>query len=75
MDEPKTDAQLIAEKVRITIIGAGTIGLSFAALHLFQRPNAEVTIYDTRPELEAYVYESLSGDFGSPCLYTQADRI
>jgi glycine/D-amino acid oxidase-like deaminating enzyme len=61
MDRPEFGEQT-AEKIRITIIGAGTIGLSFAALHLSQRPNAEVTIYDTRPELESYVYDNLSGE-------------
>lgn len=62
------DKQLGGEKIRVTIIGAGTIGLSFAALHLSQRPNAEVTIYDTRPELEAYVYDNLPGKFSNPSL-------
>lgn len=51
---------LTGEKIHITIIGAGTIGLSFAALHLSQCQKAEVTIYDTRPNLEAYIYENIS---------------
>ena len=61
MDKPTTGEPLNDGKVRVTIIGAGTIGLSFAALHLSQRQNAEVTIYDTRPELEPYIYDNLSG--------------
>lgn len=43
--EPKT----------LTVIGAGTIGLSFAALHLTKNPAARVTIYDTRPDLQGYI--------------------
>ena len=73
MDEPKPGE--LEEKVRITIIGAGTIGLSFAALHLSQWSHAEVTIYDTRPELEAYVYDNISGDLTNPSLYNEADGI
>ncbi len=65
MGEPTSSEGLTGGKVRVTIIGAGTIGLSFAALHLSQRPSAEVTIYDPRPELEAYLYENLSGKFSS----------
>lgn len=45
----------------ITLIGAGTIGLSFAALHLTKNPTARVTIYDTRPDLEQYIDHRLSG--------------
>jgi hypothetical protein len=44
----------------ITLIGAGTIGLSFAALHLGQE-EVEVIIYDTRPDIESYVYDTLPG--------------
>jgi 3-hydroxyacyl-CoA dehydrogenase len=51
-----------AESLRITLIGAGTIGLSWAALHL-QHASAthplELTIHDTRPDLEHYVYDTL----------------
>ncbi len=47
--------------VRITIVGAGTIGLSFAALHLTKVANCEVTIYDTRPDIKDYIYETLPG--------------
>jgi glycine/D-amino acid oxidase-like deaminating enzyme len=63
MDLPagKGDEALLADKVRITIVGAGTIGLSFAALHLSQCQDAEVTIYDPRPGLKDYIYANLSG--------------
>lgn len=38
----------------ITVIGAGTIGLSFCALH-FRSPTVVVTIYDPRPDLLDHV--------------------
>ncbi|KAF2656010.1 hypothetical protein K491DRAFT_715709 [Lophiostoma macrostomum CBS 122681] len=51
----------------ITLIAVGTIGLSFAALHLTHLPSpSHLTIYDTRPDLESYVYENL------PKFYTAA---
>jgi len=59
-----TKAQIIREnnmeldRHRITIIGAGTIGLSFAALHLMHSTHG-VTIFDTRPDLEEYVHRTL----------------
>lgn len=40
---------------RITLIGTGTIGLSFAALHLLKNPSSEITLYDTRPDLQTYI--------------------
>ncbi|GAB7365989.1 hypothetical protein MBLNU230_g7316t1 [Neophaeotheca triangularis] len=40
---------------RVTLIGTGTIGLSFAALHLVKSPNSTVTLYDTRPDLQNYI--------------------
>lgn len=43
---------------RVAIIGSGTIGLSFAALHL-KHTASLVTIYDTRPDLEDYVSRTL----------------
>ena len=50
------------EPLRITLIGAGTIGLSWAALHLkytsVARP-LELTIHDTRPDLEDYIRRTL----------------
>ncbi|TKA70661.1 hypothetical protein B0A55_08757 [Friedmanniomyces simplex] len=45
----------------ITLVGAGTIGLSFAALHLTKNPSCRVSIYDTRPDLQAYVKQHLPG--------------
>lgn len=45
--------------VNVAVIGAGTIGLSFAALHLAKNPGCNVTIYDTRPDLNAYVDDKL----------------
>lgn len=46
------------QEQRITIIGAGTIGLSFVALHLTHH-SYQVVICDTRPDLEAYVHDTL----------------
>ncbi|KAF2739471.1 hypothetical protein EJ04DRAFT_326606 [Polyplosphaeria fusca] len=46
--------------LRITLVGAGTIGLSFAAFHLSHLNSpSQLTIYDTRPDLKSYVLESL----------------
>lgn len=42
----------------IAILGAGTIGLSMASLHL-RRPDTKVTIYDPRPNIEAQVRATL----------------
>ncbi|ORY13248.1 3-hydroxyacyl-CoA dehydrogenase [Clohesyomyces aquaticus] len=48
-------------ELKITLIGAGTIGLSFAAFHLSHLTSeSQLTIYDTRPNLETYVQEALS---------------
>lgn len=57
--------------LRITVIGAGTIGLSFAALHFEHHvsPAArrlELTIHDSRPDIEEYVLKTLPA-------YTNAD--
>lgn len=69
MENPSSAAEQNAgDRIRVAIIGAGTIGLSFAALHLSRHQNVEVTIYDTRPELEAYVYDNLSGKFSNSFL-------
>ncbi|KAK8151878.1 hypothetical protein IWX90DRAFT_62821 [Phyllosticta citrichinensis] len=47
-------------KSRITLIGAGTIGLSFAALHLtYLASPTQLTIIDTRPGLDEYVKTTL----------------
>ena len=45
----------------VTIVGAGTIGLSFAALHLTKNPTCIVTVYDTRTDLQQYVKQYLPG--------------
>ncbi len=50
--------------LRITLIGAGNIGLSLVALH-FQHalspaaPKLELTIHDSRPDIEEYVLKTL----------------
>lgn len=50
---------MAAPCVKVAVIGAGTIGLSFAALHLAKNLGCNVTIYDTRPDLSKYVDEKL----------------
>ncbi|KIW05450.1 uncharacterized protein PV09_03339 [Verruconis gallopava] len=47
-------------KNHVVLIGAGTIGLAFAALHLqfLSNPN-QLTIHDIRPDLQEYVCENL----------------
>ncbi|KXL44909.1 hypothetical protein M433DRAFT_134636 [Acidomyces richmondensis BFW] len=45
--------------IKIAIVGAGTIGLSFAALHLTKNPKCTVTIYDTRADLQDYMHTHL----------------
>lgn len=52
---------MAAQEVKVAIIGAGTIGLSFAALHLMKSPNCTVIIYDTRPDLKEYMEAKLPG--------------
>jgi len=47
------------QNIKVAIIGAGTIGLSFAALHLMKNPNCTVTLYDTRPDLKEYMEAKL----------------
>ncbi|KAK2794523.1 hypothetical protein FQN52_008104 [Onygenales sp. PD_12] len=54
-------ADKLPAPTRIALIGSGTIGLSFAALHLTQSPDVQVTIYDTRPDLEKYIEDNLPG--------------
>ncbi|PGH03987.1 hypothetical protein AJ79_07220 [Helicocarpus griseus UAMH5409] len=51
----------LPKPTRIALIGSGTIGLSFAALHLTQSTDVEVTIYDTRPDLKEYIEQMLPG--------------
>lgn len=51
-------------ELKITLVGAGTIGLSFAAFHLSYLPaSSQLTIYDTRPNAEQYVRENLGKFF------------
>jgi 3-hydroxyacyl-CoA dehydrogenase len=48
------------KELRITLIGAGTIGLSFAAFHLSHlSASSQLTIYDTRPNAGQYIRENL----------------
>jgi 3-hydroxyacyl-CoA dehydrogenase len=50
--------------LRITLIGTGTIGLSFAAFHLSHLLSpSQLTIYDTRPNVSQYVEENLPNFF------------
>lgn len=47
-------------EMRIAVIGSGTIGLSFAALHLSHPSKAtQVVIYDPRPDLKEYIESTL----------------
>ncbi|EEH46642.2 uncharacterized protein PADG_02740 [Paracoccidioides brasiliensis Pb18] len=57
----------LPKPTRIAPIGSETTGLSFATLHLTQSPDAEVTIYDTRPDLKAYIKETLPGYLSTLC--------
>ncbi|PVI00512.1 hypothetical protein DM02DRAFT_391465 [Periconia macrospinosa] len=48
------------EDLEITLIGTGTIGLSFAAFHLSHLSSpSQLTIYDTRPNLSQHIQETL----------------
>lgn len=57
--DAETGESAIDELKHITLIGAGTIGLSFAALHLTHNPAAHITIYDTRPDIQSYIDSTL----------------
>jgi 3-hydroxyacyl-CoA dehydrogenase len=55
-----TSTTIPKEDIRITLIGAGTIGLSFAALHLEHLSSpTHLTIHDTRPNLSSYIATTL----------------
>ncbi|KAL1966748.1 hypothetical protein VTN77DRAFT_3945 [Rasamsonia byssochlamydoides] len=62
-----TDLTSNPPDLRIAIIGSGTIGLSFAALHLSHPNNnrpgrtVQVIIYDPRPDLKEYIEGTLPG--------------
>ena len=52
------------DPLRITLIGAGTIGLSFVAFHFNHTlssgpPSLELTIHDSRPDIEKYILKTL----------------
>jgi threonine dehydrogenase-like Zn-dependent dehydrogenase len=50
--------------LRIAVVGSGTIGLSFAALHLSHpSKKIQVIIHDPRPDIEEYVSTTLPGKF------------
>ncbi|KAF2772632.1 hypothetical protein EJ03DRAFT_189335 [Teratosphaeria nubilosa] len=49
------------QTTKIAIIGAGTIGLSFAALHLTKNPTCTISIFDNRPDIQSYVNQHLPG--------------
>lgn len=54
------------KELRIALIGAGTIGLSFAAFHLSHLSTpSHLTIYDTRPNAEEYIRENLPKFFSA----------
>jgi hypothetical protein len=41
----------ITDRICVTLISAGMVGMSFAASHLAQARNCEVIIYDTRADI------------------------
>ncbi|KAF2012327.1 NAD(P)-binding protein [Aaosphaeria arxii CBS 175.79] len=52
--------------LKITLIGTGTIGLSFAVFHLTHlKSPSQLTIYDTRPDLEKYIQDTLLSFYSS----------
>lgn len=54
-EQPRKDTE-----TKITLIGTGTIGLSFAAFHLTHLASpSQLTIYDTRTDVAEYVQEHL----------------
>ncbi|GAB7355393.1 hypothetical protein MBLNU459_g5914t1 [Dothideomycetes sp. NU459] len=69
---PSADAP---SRVNITLIGAGTIGLSFAALHLNRNPAAHITIHDPRPDLSTYVHATLPAYLDAAQHATYAARL
>lgn len=68
MAESKTlsTEEMDSQEIEITLIGTGTIGLSFAAFHLTHLASpSQLTIYDTRPNLAQYVQENLPKFFNN----------
>ncbi|USP75267.1 hypothetical protein yc1106_02541 [Curvularia clavata] len=62
--------------IRITLIGTGTIGLSFAAYHLTHLLSpSQLTIYDTRPDLDQYISQHLSSFFSDEPAQAALDNI
>ncbi|CAE6997732.1 hypothetical protein CFE70_000540 [Pyrenophora teres f. teres 0-1] len=61
MSEPEEPPNIPSNKdLRITLIGTGTIGLSFAAFHLTHLTSpSQLTIYDVRPNLSTYISSTL----------------
>ena len=62
-------------KQTIALIGSGTIGLSFAALHLSKNPKSTVTVFDTRPDLYDYICDKLPSYIDDSCSDTYRDRL
>lgn len=64
-------------ELRITLVGAGTIGLSLAALHINRSSNSRplrLVIHDTRPELRQHVMSSLPSYISTSILEKDQDR-
>ncbi|KAL6849835.1 hypothetical protein ACO1O0_009380 [Amphichorda felina] len=51
----------------IALIGLGTIGLSFAALHLHHSPTTNIRLYDVRPDLQRHIDTFLPVSLRSCC--------
>lgn len=56
----------MGQEVNITIIGSGTIGLSFAAFHLQDLRPCRLTIYDIRPDLQDYLEKNIPSFLDGP---------
>jgi 3-hydroxyacyl-CoA dehydrogenase len=63
------------EELRITLIGTGTIGLSFAAFHLSNPIPCHLTIYDTRQNLSSYIQEHLPKFFNDQATSLDISKI
>lgn len=59
-ETPAKDPPTKDSASKITLIGTGTIGLSFAAFHLTHLAHpSQLTIYDTRPDVASHIHSSL----------------